>query len=645
MFATPRVYLSMLALGLTWLAKAQVFVNHAPGWGITQQNWDGVYGAAVSTADWNNDGWPDVTFGNTQGALRTFRNLQGNGFMVLALPWVMESETKALLWIDLDNDGDDDLFIQEASGRSGLLRNDGFGNFTDVTESSGLPQDVTEAAGASFGDMDNDGDLDLYLCRYWEFSPDGSPPEGHPQYRNVLLRNDGNLAFTDVSVGSGACDDVWLSFQSLWWDQNEDGLSDIYVINDKSGANALFRNQGDGTFENVAHELGLDLVMDCMSASLGDFNQDGLQDIFNTNTHFGGDGLGAKLLVGQPGGHFDEQSALHGLNMDRFCWGAAWMDADNDTDLDLFVAEHDFLAPYGVNHFYRNFLAEETGDDPVPFSPFEEDVYPIDYLNSHVVATADFDHNGWVDFVMHNLGNHAARIWMNQGFENGNQSISLGVQGTLSNPAGAGSLLSVEAGGVTQTRVIHVGENYLSQESEYELFGLGDGEVNSVSVRWPSGLVESFDVEAHDLTASSQHVLVEGTSACPQSDVALTFCSNSGGDLPMLSLPTGALATWEDEWGYSFGNAQSVPWTPEHGSVTATVFWMGQMLCDVTFHPEVSPVTGDHNASGFVGMDDVLLTLGDFGCAAECLADMTGDEAVTIGDLLLLLTQVGEGCD
>ena len=168
MFATPRVYLGMLALGLTWLAKAQVFVNHAPDWGITQQNWDGVYGAAVSTADWNNDGWPDITFGNTQGALRTFRNLQGNGFMVLALPWVMESETKALLWTDLDNDGDDDLFIQEASGRSGLLRNDGFGNFTDVTETSGLPQDETEAAGASFGDMDNDGDLDLYLCRYVE---------------------------------------------------------------------------------------------------------------------------------------------------------------------------------------------------------------------------------------------------------------------------------------------------------------------------------------------------------------------------------------------------------------------------------------------------------------------------------------------
>ena len=116
MFATPRVCLSMLALGLTWLAKAQVFVNHAPDWGITQQNWDGVYGAAVSTADWNNDGWPDITFGNTQGALRTFRNLQGNGFMVLALPWVMESETKALLWTDLDNDGDDDFFIQEASG-------------------------------------------------------------------------------------------------------------------------------------------------------------------------------------------------------------------------------------------------------------------------------------------------------------------------------------------------------------------------------------------------------------------------------------------------------------------------------------------------------------------------------------------------
>ena len=617
-------------------AQGQIFENMASQWGITQYNWDGVYGAAVSTADWNDDGWPDLTFGSTDGALRTFRNLQGNGFIALALPYTLDSETKALIWVDLDEDGDDDLFIQEASGSSGLLRNDGFGNFVNVTANSGLPQDETEAGGASFGDMDNDGDLDLYLCRYVELPPDGSP-----QYRNALLRNEGNLTFVDVSAGSGATDYERLSFQSLWWDQNEDGLQDLYVINDKSGANALFRNNGNGAFEDVATELGMDIVIDCMTASLGDFNQDGVQDMFNTNTPFAGDGLGAKLLVGQPDGTYLEQSAEYGLNMDRFCWGAAWMDVDNDTDLDLFVTEHEFLNPYGINYLYQNMGSEGS----FHFEEFGENVYPIDYLNSHVVATADIDRNGWVDFVMHNRGNHMARVWMNGGFDNGNQSISIALEGTLSNSAAAGSKLALHSNGLVQERFTHAGENYLSQESEYELFGLGTHSVDQVVVRWPSGLVETFDGEAHNLTAWSQHVLVEGTSACPSSLQAPVFCSNEGSTLPPVILPQGAVATWVDEWGYDFGNAQSINWTPDHGSLQLSVHWQGELLCEMTISPVVQGVAGDHNLDGTVGLNDVLFALSEFGCEAGCASDMTGDGVVTLYDILTLLTVIGDGCD
>ena len=268
---------------------------------------------------------------------------------MIGLPWNMGSEVKAVIWIDLDNDGDDDLFVQESSGKCGLLRNDGNMSFTDVTSASNLPQDLTEAAGVSFGDMDNDGDLDLHLCRYLEY-----PMTESPRDRNALMRNDGNLTFTDVSASAGIDVHLRLSFQSLWWDLNEDGWQDLLVINDKSGANALFQNQGNGTFLDVADSLNMNLVMDCMSASLGDMNQDGRQDLFHTNTQFGGDGLGSKLLVQKQDQTFEELSEPHGLDIDRFCWGALWMDVDNDTDLDLFVAEHDFLSPYGENHLYEN---------------------------------------------------------------------------------------------------------------------------------------------------------------------------------------------------------------------------------------------------------------------------------------------------
>ena len=104
----------------------------------------------------------------------------------------MNGETKSLIWLDLDNDGDDDLFIMEETGKCGILRNDGEAGFEDVTPFSGLPQLSTEAAGVSFGDMDNDGDLDLHLCRYLNL------PLYEGANHNALYMNNGDLSFTDM---------------------------------------------------------------------------------------------------------------------------------------------------------------------------------------------------------------------------------------------------------------------------------------------------------------------------------------------------------------------------------------------------------------------------------------------------------------
>ena len=541
--------------------QAQVFQNVAPELGITQTNWNGTYGAAVSTADWNNDGWPDLTLGSSNGLLRSWVNDQNGGFDLVTLPWQMASEIKAIVWLDLDNDGDDDLFVQEANGKCGLFRNDGLA-FADMTNASGigsgLPQDFTEAAGVSFGDMDNDGDLDLHLCRYLEF-----PMTATPADRNVLLRNEGNFVFTNVSTSSGIDIHLRLSFQSLWWDHNGDGWQDIFVINDKNGANALFQNQGNGTFIDVGPEYNMDLVMDCMSASLGDMNQDGLQDLFHTNTHFGGDGLGSKLLVQGQGHAFDELSINHGLNFDRFCWGALWMDVDNDTDLDLFVAEHDFLSPYGENYLYENHGPASS----FAFEPFGTEVYDTDYLNSHVVASADFDRNGWIDFVMHNIGNHVVRIWMNSGFDDGHESIGIALEGTLSNRPAIGSQIDLVTEGTVQSRIVHAGENYLSQENEVELFGLGDQTPQEVMVSWPSGLQERFLATTHGLTPMGQHVLLEGHSPCPQTEVEHVVCSSPAALnlAPEILFPF--VGHWQNEAGQSIDVADNFQWEPSMGDM------------------------------------------------------------------------------
>ena len=113
-----------------------------------------------------------------------------------------------------------------------------------------------------------------------------------------------------------------------------------------------------------------------MTLTLGDFNQDGRQDLYHTNTWFGGDGLGSKLLVQQENGHFTEESAEHNLALDQFCWGAVWMDVDNDTDLDLFVTEHNGLEPYGQNFLWENQVEMNmnTGETSHVFEAFGEDV-------------------------------------------------------------------------------------------------------------------------------------------------------------------------------------------------------------------------------------------------------------------------------
>ena len=147
--------------------QAQVFVNASDAYNITQYNWDGHYGSGITLADWDNDGWPDLTFGATSGAIRTWRNLGGTGFEMIPLPWLSEGEIKALLWADFDNDGDDDLCVLEESGRCGFLEHNGEGGFQLVQNTkegdSQLPQAETESGGSSFGDMDGDGDLDLHI--------------------------------------------------------------------------------------------------------------------------------------------------------------------------------------------------------------------------------------------------------------------------------------------------------------------------------------------------------------------------------------------------------------------------------------------------------------------------------------------------
>ena len=316
------------------------------------------------------------------------------------------------------------------------------------------------------------------------------------------------------------------------------------------------------------------------------------------------------------------------------------MDVDNDTDLDLFVAEHEFLNPYGINYLYEN----QGAANYYSFEPFGTDVYDIDYLNSHVVASADLDQNGWIDFVVHNVGNHASRIWMNGGFDNGFESIGISLQGTISNRPAVGSVIEVHTTGTPQKRVVHAGENYLSQENEVELFGLGADELAYVTVHWPSGLYETFLPEVHGLSPFAQHLLVEGHSPCPQSEVVHVSCTDSLETEVAADVLAPFEVSWSDANGSVLGALPPAVWASSLGDLTMTASWNGVPTCTVTHHFAVEPILGDLDLDGHVGTSDVLPFLSQLGCFEGCEADLNGDESVGVSDLLVLLTLVGQSC-
>ena len=641
-----NITLILFTLSFPIVSLCQTFQDLAPDWDIVQFNWDGVFGAGVSAADWNRDGWDDLTIGNSDGAIRTFINDGGEGFIMMALPITQQAETKAVQWVDIDGDYDLDFFLSDRYGKMYILENIGDTAFVNVSRLTGLPNVNTESAGSSWGDYDNDGDLDLHICRYAE-----SDFLIEPMYRNVLMRNDGGFNFTNVSSESQIDVYVRFSFQSIWYDWDGDGWQDLYVINDKNGANSLFHNQQNGMFTEIASSVGADLVLDAMTASLGDFNQDGHQDIFITSTVIGNDGIGSQLLVGSENGQYQEASELYGLNFQRFCWGAAWMDVDNDTDLDLFVAESEPLNPFQENYLYKNHgpfvvippFSDEESD--YYMEPFAESVYALDLLNSNTVVSGDFDRNGWVDFVVHNTGNHKARIWMNSGFnENPPNYIQLGVQGVVSNTMGIGAWVEVTDNELTQRRVIHCGENYLGQESFYEHFGLdliGDNpeQIDIVKIEWPSGIIDIWT----NVVTQDRHIFIEGTSACQNFDnTPINLCETTVETIEIETYWPGANVVWTDEnSGGVLGQTNYLPLSSA-GNYTASVYFNNTELCSVSI--EVTGINSDLNGSGTVDSADFLEFLAEFGCMNSCEADINNDGETNVEDLLQMLVEFGSSC-
>ena len=254
---------------------------------------------------------------------------------------------------DYDNDGHTDLYVTNF-GRNTLYRNRGDGRFADVTEETGVG-DMGWGTGASFGDYDRDGDVDLYVANYVDFSRDyESPipclwknvkvycgPVGLLPAADVFYRNNGDGTFSEWTEQAGLEGEKFYGMSALFGDYDDDGWPDLFVAND-STPNLLFRNRRDGRFAEEALMAGVaysgeGVTQGCMGAAWGDYDNDGLFDLFVTNF---ADEYNA-LYKNEGGGFFADVSFAAGIGAapaELVSWGTGFFDYDNDGDRDLFVA-------------------------------------------------------------------------------------------------------------------------------------------------------------------------------------------------------------------------------------------------------------------------------------------------------------------
>jgi enediyne biosynthesis protein E4 len=411
---------------------------------------------------------------------------------------------------DYDNDGFKDLYVTNF-GSNILYRNNGDGTFTDVTAEAGVG-DERWGTSAAFADYDNDGDLDLFVANYVDYQlenhsvchrgglPVYCPPADFEGAPDLLYRNDGDGTFTDVTAEAGVYNPSSKGLGVVWGDYDNDGDSDLFVANDTT-PDMLYRNNGDGTFTDIALFVGVALggkgvALGGMGANFGDYDNDGWLDVVVTN--FQGDPN--SLYRNDTDGTFADAtyaSGIGGASLPYVGWGVDFVDLDNDGYQDIFVANghiYDNVEAFDPGYTYaqRNRVFRNRRDGT--FDEISDGGGPGLHLNrvSRGAAFADYDNDGDIDILITHL-NQPPELLRNES-TSPNHWLILELIGVKSNRDGIGARVKVVTGGIVQIREVKSGSSYLCQSDMRLHFGLGKASVAElVEIRWHSGLVERFE--------------------------------------------------------------------------------------------------------------------------------------------------------
>ncbi len=454
------------------------------------------HGPGISFADYDNDGWDDISIPASDNRDFQFLRNTGGQFVLTSLPISSGGfHARQVSWVDFDNDGDNDFFALGETGNRWFYRNDGNNQFTDILGSSGLALQQWEYWGVCWGDYNNDGQLDaLLLVR--------DPEQIH---YNLLYRNNGDGSFTDVTAESGLMQTGQFTQAGAFLDYDKDGYQDIFVANDKDVIpNTLYKNLGNGSFQDVTIASGMDLEMDGMSATIDDFNRDGWLDIYITNIYppvFSGSVIGNAFMRNNGDGTFSNIAFQNGTRFDSFGWGASFLDSELDGDLDLYVSSQlDGSDGRTPSAYYNN---DGSGSFNIPTNAgFADDIYA-----SYGNAIGDIQNDGLPDIAVVNIDNQPINLWENRSGNAGNW-LKIKLQGTTSNRMGIGSYIKVKADGKRYYGYTLCGEGYISQNSQTEFFGIGDAqEIEYVEVTWLSGQTDRIE----NIAPNQLITLVEGS--------------------------------------------------------------------------------------------------------------------------------------
>ena len=412
---------------------------------------------SASCADIDDDGLLDLFINNAYSknqmyfnSLQGYFNLQSEQGGIDYLPF---EDTYSSTYIDIENDGDLDLFVVNQYYRCMLFLQEGQGYFREVGNEFGISSSAASVR-AAWADFDNDGDLDCYLVNW--LSP------------NKLYRND-NTFFTDIAMELGL-DVNGFGRSAIWFDYDNDGDADLYLANSKGQRDFLFKNDGNSGFTDATENAGLLSEVSSIGAAAGDYDSDGDQDLYVTGGWYEQDHF-YENIDGIVFRRIEFETGLRDSSADT---DVSWIDYDNDADLDLYI-----LNQHGVNRFYEN----QNGQ----FQDIADSIGLADSSNGMGAVWADFNRDGFLDIYLVNGDSAPNRLFQNPG--NSNNSIFLKLEGTTSNRQGIGAKVWLHAGDIVLFREVQSCWGFTSQSSTELSFGLGSRSgIDSIVIKWPSGI-------------------------------------------------------------------------------------------------------------------------------------------------------------